>query len=301
MRRFSWARFLPFAVMAALWGVMMHENAVFALVLAWVVAPNGQEWYQDRFGTQGRMGRRWTVWSTGGRMVTLALIFLIMSKDITGWGNSSPDIQFGLGFHPDSFTLEAADFLDRHNEIKGNILNTSTHQGDLLIWKSAPKRKTYVDGRSRLFPQELLEEWHKTRKALSEDDVAGWKPLLDKYEISAVMIEPADAPITYRAADAEPELGAVLRRRPDRDVRPGGCAGSGPGVFQGEQARRRSSGVSHDASGRRGGAAAQSDVVDRRRVSESNVQPAAVADRIGAALAERAHARGGDGEDQQAV
>ena len=131
----------------------MHANAAFAVVLAWVVVPNGQEWYQDRFGMQGRMGGRWAVWSTGGRMVTLALIFLMMSKDITGWGNSSPDIQFGLGFHPDSFTLEAADFLDRSNEIKGNILNTSMHQGDLLIWKSAAKRKTYVDGRYSLFPR----------------------------------------------------------------------------------------------------------------------------------------------------
>jgi tetratricopeptide (TPR) repeat protein len=197
VRRFSWTRFLPFAVIAAVWGAMMHENAIFALVLAWVASPNGQEWYQDRFGLQGRMGSRWAVWSTGGRMVTLALIFLFMSKDITGWGNSSPDIQFGLGFHPDSFTIAAADFLDHHNEITGNILNTSTHQGDLLIWKSAPKRKTYVDGRSRLFPRELQEQWNRTRKALSEDEVAGWKPLLDKYEISAIMIEPSDSPITY--------------------------------------------------------------------------------------------------------
>jgi tetratricopeptide (TPR) repeat protein len=197
VRRFSWARFLPFAVTAAIWGSMMHENGVFALVLAWVAAPNGQEWYQDRFGVQGRMGARWAVWSTGGRLVTLALIFLFMSKDITGWGNPSPDIQFGLGFHPDAFTLAAADFLDRHNEITGNILNTSTHQGDLMIWKSAPKRKTYLDGRPRLFPRELQDQWNKTRKALSEDDVAGWKPLLDKYDISAFMIEPTDSPITY--------------------------------------------------------------------------------------------------------
>ena len=198
VRRFSWTRFLPFAVMAALWGVVMHANAAFALVFAWVLAPNGQEWYQDRFGTQGRMGARWTFWSTGGRLVTLALIFLIMSKDITGWGNTSPDIQFGLGYHPDSFTMEAADFLDRHNEIKGNILNTSMHQGDILIWKTAPKRKTYVDGRAHLFGGDLLEQWRQTRLALSEDNVAGWKPLLDKYEISAVMVEPADAPNTHK-------------------------------------------------------------------------------------------------------
>ncbi len=197
VRRFSWARFLPFAVMAAVWGAIMHVNATFALVLAWVVAPNGQEWYQDRFGVAGRMGRRWTVWSTGGRMVTLALVFLLMSKDITGWGNPTPGIQFGLGFQPDAFTLEAADFLDRTNEISGNILNTLTEQGDLLIWKSASKRKTYVDGRARLFPRTLQEQLNRTRLALSEDDVAGWKPLLDKYQISAIMIEPPDSPKTY--------------------------------------------------------------------------------------------------------
>ena len=101
---------------------------------------------------QGRMGARWAVWSTGGRMVTLALIFLFMSKDITGWGNLSPDIQFGLGFHRDAFTMAAADFLDHHNEITGNIFNTATHQGDLMIWKSTPKRKTYVDGRPAYVP-----------------------------------------------------------------------------------------------------------------------------------------------------
>ena len=130
--------------------------------------------------------------------MTLALVFLMMAKGITGWGNTSPDIQFGLGYHPDAFTMEAADYLDRHNEIKGNLLNTSMHQGDVLIWKTAPKRKTYIDGRAHLFGKDLLEQWRKTRLALSEDNVAGWKPLLDKYDISAVMVEPADAPNTYR-------------------------------------------------------------------------------------------------------
>src|SRR5262249_31311906 len=98
LRRFCWSRFLMFAVMAALWGVLMHFNAAFALVFAAVVAPNGQEWYQDRFGTEGRIERRWSIWSTGGRLVTLTLLFLLMSKDITGWGNTQPEMQFGLGF-----------------------------------------------------------------------------------------------------------------------------------------------------------------------------------------------------------
>jgi len=197
LRRFSWSRFLTFAVMSVLWGVLMHLDAAFAVVFAAVVIPNGQEWYQDRFGTEGRLGPLWSVWSTGGRLVTLLLIFLMMFNDITGWYNTQPEIQFGLGYNQDRFALEAAEFLSSHNEIQGRILNTSLHQGDVMIWKAAPKRGVYVDSRPRLFPSELLEQWDKTRKAVRDDDVAVWKPLLDKYEISVVMIETAAAPVTY--------------------------------------------------------------------------------------------------------
>ncbi len=164
-RRFYWSRFLPFAAASVLWGLFMHSNAAFAIVFAAVIGPNCQEWYQDRFGTQGRLGTSWRLWSTGGRLVTLSVLFLTMGWAITGWGNMLPDAQFGLGYRADDFIFEAADYLSSHNEISGNILNTSIHQGDALIWKAGPKRKTYVDGRSRLFGQSLLEAWHKTRKS----------------------------------------------------------------------------------------------------------------------------------------
>ena len=65
-----------------------------------------------------------------------------------------------------------------------------------------------------------MEQWEKTRKALSEDDVETWKPLLDQYQISTIMIENEDVSIYLSEADAKPELDTVLRRRPDRDVRP---------------------------------------------------------------------------------
>jgi tetratricopeptide (TPR) repeat protein len=204
VQRFSWSRFLPFAVISVIWGIFMQANPMFAVVFAAVVGPNGQEWYQGRVGTEGRLGRLWTTWSTGGRLVTLALIFLMVSLDITGLGNTLREVQFGVGFRPDDFPFEAAEFLERHDEIKGNILNTSMPQGDALIWKSGPKRKTYVDGRSRFFPPELLEQWEKTRKALSEDDVAAWRPLLDEHKISAVMIEPEGSPNTYRHLTQSP-------------------------------------------------------------------------------------------------
>jgi len=201
-RRFTWVRFLPFAVMAVIWGIFMRTNLQFGLVFAMVLALNGQEWYLDRFGAQGRLGNAWAIWSTGGRLVTLGLLFFMVIKDITGWRNTLPEIRFGLGFRADDFAFDAADFLNSHNEIGGNILNTSLAQGDVLIWKTAGKRKTYIDSRARFFDPAVLQEWHKTRKALSEDDKETWKPLLDKYQISTIMIEPgpgpSGAPNTYR-------------------------------------------------------------------------------------------------------
>jgi tetratricopeptide (TPR) repeat protein len=197
-RRFSWSRFLSFLVMSVIWGIFMNASPFFAIVFAAVVGINGQEWYHDKFRTEGRLGRVWTVWSTGGRLVTLALIFFMIWIDITGWENTLNVVQFGLGYHPDDFAFESAEFLENHNEIKGNILNTSMPQGDVLIWKAGPKRKTYIDGRTQLFPPDLLEQWEKTRKALSTDDVEVWKPLLDQYQISAIMIETGASPATYR-------------------------------------------------------------------------------------------------------
>jgi tetratricopeptide (TPR) repeat protein len=202
--RFSWSRFLPFALLSVIWGTFMHANPLFSVVFAAVVGVNGQEWYLDRFGTEGRLGGLWRTWSTGGRLVMLGLVFFMIFNAITGRANTALDVRFGLGFNPDDFSLEAATFLENHPEIKGNILNTSMQQGNMLIWKNAPQRKSYIDGRTRLFSRELMEQWEKTRKALSEDEVETWKPLLDQYQISAVMIETKASPLTYRTLMQSP-------------------------------------------------------------------------------------------------
>ena len=202
--RFSWSRFLPFALVSVIWGTFMHASPLFAVVFAAVVGINGQEWYLDRFGTEGRLGGLWRTWSTGGRLVTLGLVFFMIFNGITGRGHTPQDVRFGLGFNPDDFSLEAATYLENHPEIKGNILNTSLQQGNTLIWKNAPQRKSYIDGRTRLFSRELMEQWEKTRKALSEDEVETWKPLLDQYQISAVMIETKSSPLTYRTLMQSP-------------------------------------------------------------------------------------------------
>lgn len=200
LRRFSLSRFLMYAVAAGLWAFMIRYGAEFGIVFAATVALNGQEWYQGRFGTGGRLGRGWALWSVGGRAISIILLFFCIAKALTGWGTApflGELMQFGFGFNPDNFEFEAADFL-KNAPIDGNILNTTRHQGDALVWRAFPQRRSFIDNRHNLFDGEFLREWLEIRNALKTDDVDIWKPKLDKYNVTAVMLDPSSAENTYR-------------------------------------------------------------------------------------------------------
>ena len=196
-RRFSPSRFLMFAVVAFLWGTNLLYRAEFAPVFAVTLALNGQEWYHDRFGTLGRLGRGWSVWSVGGRAVTIVLVFACVAIALTGWTKSPGDPIFGFGLNPDAYAFEVAEFL-KTAKIDGRVLNTTPEQGDALLWRAYPIRQTFIDSRKHLFPATLTDRLQQTRVALSKDDVAGWKPLLDEYKISVVMIDEPSSPRTYQ-------------------------------------------------------------------------------------------------------
>lgn len=199
---FVLGRFLAFSAASILWGLAFNVfTAPFALVLAATLALNGQEWYQRTFGVEGRLGAGWTVWSTGGRLVTIAVVFAAIARGVTGWGGQVGDSQFGFGFNPDDFPFEAAEAI-RDAPIGGAILNTSLTQGDAIAWKARGKRKAFVDSRNHLYPAPVFDELRQLRNDLKNDDVAKWQPALDRFGISAVMIQlignPQDvAPNTY--------------------------------------------------------------------------------------------------------
>ncbi|MGC8640259.1 MAG: tetratricopeptide repeat protein [Isosphaeraceae bacterium] len=203
-RRFTWSRFLPFALFAAIWGMFMGYREEYAVVFAAVMTLNGQEWYHDRFGTAGRLGKGWTSWSVGGRLVTLAAIFFFVANIITGWRVVPGQPRFGFGFERGDFAFEAADYLARAVDIKGNVLNTSASQGDALIWRAFPARRTFYDGRDHLFSRDLLEEHRKIRTALRDDDEPVWKELLDRWDITSVMIDLDSSPETYKRLSQSP-------------------------------------------------------------------------------------------------
>ncbi|GAC1463561.1 MAG: hypothetical protein NVSMB9_01190 [Isosphaeraceae bacterium] len=202
-KRFNLSRFLSFALAAVLWGTMIRFGPEFAVVFAVTLALNGQEWYLDRFGAEGRLGMGWSIWSVGGRAVTIVLVFACVAKALTSWGMTPGEPRFGLGFEPSEFAFEAADYL-KGAPIKGNVLNTLMGQGDALIWRAYPARRTYVDSRQNLFPASLLSEHEATRRALKNDDVEAWKPLLDLHDISVVLLNPSSSPQTYSTLSQSP-------------------------------------------------------------------------------------------------
>jgi tetratricopeptide (TPR) repeat protein len=201
-RRFSLSRFLIFTIAAVLWGALIRFAPLFAVVFAPTLALNGQEWYQSRFGTAGRLGRGWSLWSTGGRAATIVALFLLVAITLTGWFRTFGQPTFGFGYDPDNFAFEAADYL-RTAPILGNVLNTNPGQGDALIWRAFPQRKVYFDSRHHLFSPAFRERLHEVRLALKDDAVERWRPLLDEYKISVVMLQ-GDSANTYVTLQRSP-------------------------------------------------------------------------------------------------
>ena len=202
-RRLSWGRLLVFLVASLIWAVALVYTAPFALVLVSVIALNGQEWYHDTVGTEGRLGGGWVFWSTGGRLVTIGIIFMAIFQATTGWGGQVGESRFGFGFDPDDFPFESAEAVAAA-PLTGNVLNTTLAQGDALAWRAAGKRKAYIDSKSHLYTAANLAQFDELRRAIRDEKVETWRPILDAAKITSVMIQTAGAPITYAKLMSSP-------------------------------------------------------------------------------------------------
>src|SRR5262249_17340914 len=105
-RRFSLSRFLAYPLAAGFWGMLIKFGREVAVVFAATLALNGQEWYLDAFGERGRLGAGWSLWSVGGRAVTILAVFGCVALAITGFGRAYGDLQFGFGYDPGEFAFE---------------------------------------------------------------------------------------------------------------------------------------------------------------------------------------------------
>ena len=149
------------------------------------------------------MERGWALWSIGGRAVTIVFICVLLFRGLTGYSGIAGEPVFGFGVSNEVFSFEAADAL-KAAPIRGNILNTSQAQGDALIWRAWPDRPPFIDSRRHLFPDEIETELNEARTALRDDDVATWKPILDRYQVGLP---------TLPSAEREPRI--EVRWRPN--------------------------------------------------------------------------------------
>ena len=212
-RKLSVYRLALYLVAALAWCGLNRLSAEFAIVFAYVVGLNGQEWYQDRYGLQGRISGGWTFWSIGGRSATILVTFLLMAKTLTGYGYPVGRATFGFGYDRSEFDFEAADYL-KDSKITGQVMNLSDVQGDALIYRAYPTRKTFVDRRRGVFGTEARRDLAAFRSAFTseakevpmeegkapedagsvnvtlKEDPDQWRPVMDKYKASAVLLVP---------------------------------------------------------------------------------------------------------------
>ena len=210
-RRDRIGRLTIYVATALLWGGLNRLSAEFAVVFVYAVGLNGQEWYQDRYGLTGRIAPVWTAWSILGRAATIVVLFLLMARTLIGYGrvyeNGTPT--FGFSYDPSEFAFEAAEYL-KTAKIDGQVMNLGDALGDAIIWKAAPQRKTFIDRRRGLFGPGLRQEIRAILRAFKVDpekstiveDPAAWRPILDRYDATALAFEPALFPTLYQGMNA---------------------------------------------------------------------------------------------------
>jgi len=77
---------------------------------------------------------------------------------------------------------EAADFLAR-NDLPPELFN-SYNWGGFLIWRLYPQYRVFIDGRTHLYGEEVLEEYLKSYWASPQ-----WHKPLERYNMNSIIIE----------------------------------------------------------------------------------------------------------------
>ena len=105
---------------------------------------------------------------------------------------------WGPGIKEGRFPEGAVRFLDEQ-KIEGNMYN-SYEFGGYLLWRSFPERKVYIDGRSDIYTELLMEQ-----RKLS---IIGFEKLVEKYDINYLIM--SYSPSTSRYINPNPVFGREL-------------------------------------------------------------------------------------------
>lgn len=139
-----------------------------------------------------RIGRgRQVPQSVANRLNMVAFFLLILTLVI--WGLPRLSTSASQSFIEEQFPVEAVDRL----QTETNPVVFHTYRwGGYIIWQGWPNLKSFVDGRTDLFGDELLEDYLTIYRA-----EPGYRELLERWAIEWILVEPS-APLAAAAGRA---------------------------------------------------------------------------------------------------
>ncbi|MEX2161905.1 MAG: hypothetical protein WD751_08330 [Anaerolineales bacterium] len=173
--------FLLLAVFGFLGLLAARNIPLFALVAAIVLSRHAAAWLPSlgkKLAFKKRKTARpapWLAWANAAIVLVLALAAVARAATLY-------PAEANLDAAKAMLPVGAVDYLKTHRP-PGNLFN-SYNFGGYLIWHLR-EYPVYIDGRTDLYDDGLLEEWVDTVSAKD-----GWQDTLDRWQIRLVLLEP---------------------------------------------------------------------------------------------------------------
>jgi len=186
----------------------VRNVSLFALTAAPILSRHlvtGLQPIFERFRSREELPKRLANW------INLILAVLISFAALLQISLQLPD-QENIDHVGDLIPLDAFEYI-HENKPPGPIFN-SYNWGAYILWDLYPEYLSFVDGRTDLFKDEILDEYIRTWLAEPE-----WEEFLDQWEIQLALLE-TKAPLVNVmihegwVVEFQDEQAVILRRRP---------------------------------------------------------------------------------------
>ena len=178
-RQFPWAHVLVVAGMSVLALRANRFTAIYAVVTAPILAGAVTQIAKKTVGTRSHALLR----LAGATTVCALAVFLIWAVVTNRWPQDEDRAaRFGLGVDEQTVPFRALSALDQLSASPG-LFNTFS-SGGLLIWKSVPRRRVFIDGRANLYGREFLDEYRAAMR-----DPEKWEAWMRERDVSIVFVE----------------------------------------------------------------------------------------------------------------
>jgi hypothetical protein len=183
-RRLALTDFLLVAGFAYMGLVAVRNVALFALVAPMVLTRHAEPLLLDLnrlLRKPGQAQERMPRWEREVNWAIFGLIFIAALARIM--------LVFPQSVNENTFRqtlpVDAVSYLS-NNHLPGRLFNTY-NWGGYLMWK-LPAYPVFVDGRTDLYNDELIDEWLKTIRG-----EAGWADYLEHWQVNTILVEPTAA------------------------------------------------------------------------------------------------------------